>query len=110
MVPDPRSEGGFLVATPPCPRLLPNRLSGLGSKSYLCMQVMPKKNICESRKPNHMTTFSPSREGRKCGHVICGCYYLYYLGFGYCIVQNNWMGPPNPNDGWVGAWPCPGFA
>jgi hypothetical protein len=26
------------------------------------MQVMPKKNICESREPNHMTTFSPSRQ------------------------------------------------
>ena len=36
--------------------------------------------------------------------MICGCYYyLYYLGFGYRIVQNNWMGPPNLNDGWVGA-------
>jgi len=36
--------------------------------------------------------------GRKCGHVICGYYYIINY---HCTHPH--MGPPNSNDGWVGA-------
>ena len=38
-------------------------------------------------------------EGEKCGHVICD-HNLFWISH----RTSYQMGPPNPNDGWVGAW------